>query len=88
MKITLGEKRDNGRGAWYREATVGGIMYRVSMSHGKRVRIPYKPRGPGAYGFHWYGLVRDADGHRIWSGRAPKSLGVRGMLIVAGVIES
>ena len=58
----------------------------VGVERGKRVRIAYKPRGRNI-GYKWYGFVRDGKGHEIWSGLVTKSLGVNGVLKLAGLIS-
>lgn len=49
------------------------------------VRIPYKPRGQNR-GWTWYGWVGDAAGKRIAGDKVAGSLGVRGLLKMAGLI--
>jgi uncharacterized membrane protein len=69
---------------------VGDRLYMVSVRTGKRIRIPYKPRGPGAYGYQWIGRVHSIDdGERItWEDIVGGSLGVRGLLRYAGVLDT
>lgn len=74
---------------WSRNAKVDGVEYAVSVKRGKSVRIAFKPRGQNR-GFHWHGTVfrlskGDDRGGMVWSGRVPRSIGVRGLLIEAGV---
>ena len=87
MKISLSEKRTSMQG-WARTATLAdGRVFYVSVRRGKRVRIPYKPRVENV-GFHWWAEVYEpATKNRSRSFRVSKSLGVRGILIDAGVIE-
>lgn len=75
-------------GGWSQQVCVADRLYVVGVEPGKRVRIMYKPRGPGAYGYKWHGFVRSADdGARVnWSDEVPGSLGVRGLLIDAGIL--
>lgn len=80
------EKRENLFGEWSRVCTVDGQEYSVFMRKGKFVRIPYKPRGKN-HGWHWHGVVYQKDKGQIWTGRVPKSIGVRGILLCAGLIE-
>lgn len=42
-----------------------------------------KPRGAGAYGFHWNASVTDKDGRAIWRGQVNKSAGCKGILKLA-----
>lgn len=83
--IVLGEKRDNAGGGWRRDATVGGKRYTCSVRAVGRIRIPFKPRG--TYGIVWEGVVYDETGRCILSERINGSLGVRGLLRLAGVIS-
>ena len=87
MKISLSEKRTSMSG-WARTATLSdGRVFHVNVRKGKTVRIPYKPRGENI-GFHWWAEVYEpATKNRSRSFRVSKSLGVRGILIDAGVIE-
>lgn len=70
---------------WSRNCRVDGTEYCCSVRRGKSVRIPFKPRGKNR-GWHWNGSVY-SDGRCLWAGRVPKSLGVRGLLIEAGVLS-
>lgn len=82
-----GPRREDVAG-WSRTVRVGGQDYTVSVRRGRPVRIPYKPRGQNR-GWQWSGSVYRtgfSPGH-VWSGRVPGSLGCRGLLIEAGVIE-
>lgn len=72
-------------GGWSRTCRVDGVNYHVSISRGKPVRIPYKPRGQNR-GWKWNGSVY-SEGKQIWHGDVPGSLGVRGVLIDAGVLD-
>jgi hypothetical protein len=79
-----GDKIENFDG-WSRKCRVAGVEYYVSVRRGKSVRIPYKPRGQNR-GWHWHGSVY-SNGRCLWSDRVPGSIGVRGLLIDAGVVE-
>lgn len=68
---------------WSRTCRYCGFDYHVSVQRGKSVRIAFKPRGQNR-GWHWHGSVY-REGKCVWSGRVPKSLGVRGLLKEAGV---
>jgi hypothetical protein len=70
---------------WSRRCRVNGVEYHVSVQRGRSVRIAYKPRGQNR-GWHWHGSVY-SDGKCLWSDRVPKSIGVRGLLLDAGVIQ-
>lgn len=71
---------------WCRKVKVGDTEYLVGVERGKMVRIAFKPKGQNR-GFHWWGFVRTAKGKEIWGGRVPKTLGCRGLLIDAGIID-
>lgn len=70
---------------WARNCRVDGVEYQVSVRRGKSVRIPYKPRGQNK-GWHWHGTVY-SEGRHLWSDRVPGSIGVRGLLLEAGVFD-
>lgn len=86
MKFTS-EKRETLWG-WSRTVKVGEQEYSVSVKRGNSVRIPYKPRGKNR-GWRWYGAVYriGANSGHVWEDRVPGSIGVRGLLIEAGVID-
>lgn len=70
---------------WYRNCRVNGVDYAVSVRRGKSVRIAYKPRGQNR-GWQWHGSVYDKTHNRqLWAGRVAGSLGVRGLLLEAGI---
>ena len=79
------KRLDHFAGGWSRRCRVNGVEYHVSVRRGKSVRIPYKPRGQNR-GWQWHGTVY-SNGKCLWSGRVPGSIGVRGLLIEAEVIE-
>jgi hypothetical protein len=81
------ERRDT-VGGWSRCVRVGEQEYAVSVKRGKSVRIPYKPRGKNR-GWHWHGAVYriGANAGFVWQDRVPGSIGCRGLLIEAGVID-
>jgi hypothetical protein len=86
MKIEFtSPKRDSFLGDWSRDCRVAGVDYQVAVRRGSRVRIPYKPVGQNI-GFKYNGTVY-SGGRCLWSGRVIGSLGVRGLLLKAGVIE-
>lgn len=79
---------DGGRG-WSRRVAVGGDEYVVGVEAGKRVRIPFKPRGVHgvkSHGYQWHGFVRTTAGETLWDGRVNGSLGCRGLLDAAGLL--
>ncbi len=82
--IFTAEKCENFLG-WSRTVRVGDQEYAVSVRRGKSVRIRYRKQR----GFHWYGSVyRIGTNHgRVWEDRVPGSIGCRGLLIEAGVLE-
>ncbi len=91
VTLKLGKKVD-GFCKWTRKVTIynpdnsaqNGLALVVVRRRGRRVKIPYKPKGENI-GYHWWGDVYD-DGHCLWSGRVSKSLGVRGILRTAEII--
>lgn len=87
--ILIGKRLPLSFGGWSQMVCVGDRLYRVGVQPGKRVRIHYKPRGPGAYGYKWNGFVHSVDdGPRVyWNDEVPGSLGVRGLLIDSGVLS-
>lgn len=86
--ILIGQRRPSDWGGWSQMVCVGDRLYMVSVRTGKRVRIAYKPRGPGAYGYRWIGRVHAMDdGKRVhWEDDVGGSVGVRGLLKYAGVL--
>lgn len=85
-KLKLGPKQDKTFG-WARTATLeDGRQFRVFVSRGKRVRIPYKPCGENI-GYHWHADVYEVGKRHLDYFQIPKSLGVRGILKRAGVIS-
>ena len=72
-------------GGWARKCRVDGVDYHVAVKRGKSVIIPYKPRGKNR-GWQWSATVYQ-NGHCVWSGRVPGSIGVRGILIDAGIVS-
>ncbi len=84
--LVLGERFENPlTGTWSRKVLVNGKEYRVGIERGKRVRIAFKPRNNGGWGFHYYGFVRE-DGREVWSDRVGGTLGAKGLLEDAGII--
>jgi hypothetical protein len=72
---------------WSRNCRVGAADYAVTVQRGKSVRIAFKPRGQNR-GWQWHGSVYMGGpngGRCLWSGRVDGSIGVRGLLIMAGV---
>ena len=86
MTITFTTEKIEKMDGWSRRVKVGDTEYYCSVRRGKMVRIPYKPRGENK-GFHWYGAVYEVGGSRIWEDRVPGSIGCRGLLFEAGVID-
>lgn len=77
------DRRDNPFGGWSRNCRVDGVEYQCSVKRGRPVRIPYKPRGKNR-GWKWNGTVY-SGGRYLWSGDVAGSIGVRGLLLEAGV---
>jgi len=72
-------------GAKYASVTFAdGRKFHVGIEPVKKVRIPYKPRG--TFGWRYYGFVRDANGKEIAGDTVGGSLGVRGLLKLAGLL--
>lgn len=84
-KITFTTDRIERMDGWSRNCRVAGVEYCCSVRRGKSVRIRYKPRGKNR-GWHWHGNVY-SNGRCLWSDRVPGSIGVRGLLIEAGVFD-
>lgn len=81
-----GPWRTNGSGNRYASVTFAdGRRFFVGIERDRMVRIPYKPRGQNR-GWTWYGWVGDAAGKRIAGDKVAGSLGVRGLLKMAGLI--
>ena len=78
-------KLEDGWGGWSRKCRVNGTEYVTSVKRGKSVRIPYKPRGKNR-GYEWIGTVY-SNCKCIWTDKVPGSIGVRGLLIEAGVFD-
>jgi hypothetical protein len=71
---------------WHRRVQVDGRTVCCSVTRDRKVRIPFKPRGPGAFGWRYSGSVRDSEtGECLFSGRVVGTLGVRGLLKRAGL---
>jgi|WetSurMetagenome_2_1015567.scaffolds.fasta_scaffold570270_2 hypothetical protein len=62
-----------------------GRKFALGVERNKVVRIPYKPRGQNR-GWTWNGYVMDANGHTVASGKVSGTIGVRGLLQMAGLI--
>lgn len=61
-----------------------GRQFFLGVEKTKRVRIPYQPR-PHNYGWKRTGFVREG-GRTVMSDWVPGSIGVRGLLRMAGLI--
>lgn len=81
------DKRESFSG-WSRCVKVGEQEYSCSVQRGKMVRIPYKPRGQNK-GYKWYGSVYriSTNSGRVWQDDVPGTIGCRGLLLEAGVIQ-
>lgn len=82
--IVMGELHPGRWGGWARQVTVDGVLYWVGVETGKRVRIPFKPRG--TYGYQWHGYCRDAAGKYLYRAQVTGSTGARWLLEAAGVV--
>jgi hypothetical protein len=73
-------------GGWRRLVKIGEQEYSCVVEMGRRVRIPYKPRG--TYGHEWHGAVYRVGSNqgRVWCGDVHGSIGCKGLLKAAGVI--
>lgn len=89
MPLKIGPKTPGRFGlGWSAIATTeAGEEYRVLMSPGRRIRIPYKPRGEGSHGYEWWGTVSHPKNGIVWHGRVNGSTGVRWMMEAAGLVE-
>lgn len=85
-------------GGWSRVVELDdGRRFRVTVTRGNRVRIAFKPIGPTGFGYKWYGRVweltdamvggRHVDTVEVWEGEVGKSIGARGLLTYAGIVE-
>jgi len=84
----IGERRKAkdifNKGEWSQEVDVAGTRYRVRIIRGRRVRVAYSAK----WGNKWYGEIYNvASSKRIWDAEIPGSLGVRGMLLDAGLVQ-
>lgn len=83
MKLFDDLKVDPFDESWFRTVEVAGVCYRVGRyrASGPR-RIAYSAKR----GYRWAGVVM-RDGRTLWSNEVPKSIGVRGILLRAGVLQ-
>jgi hypothetical protein len=87
-KPTKGPWRETPFGNRYASVTyTDGRKFFVGVEKTKMVRIPYKPRGQNR-GWQWVGFVNDANGKRIADADVNGSIGVRGLLIMAGLLNA
>jgi hypothetical protein len=95
VKVFTITTKDATSGPW-RETLTGrnaevqfqdGRIFRVAVVQDRPVRIPYKPRGQNR-GWTWIGYVWDGDGRRIVAESVGGSIGVRGLLKLAGLIPA
>lgn len=85
QEIKLEPRHDYAHNAgWSRKVTVDGVSYVVGIERGKRVQIPFKPRG--TYGYKYFGFVRNAAGKEVWSAAVGGSLGAKGLLMRASIV--
>jgi len=84
-KPTEGPWRVTAFGNRYASATLAdGRKVFVGIERNKRIRIPFKPRG--TYGWSYVGFVNDAQGRCLASADVNGTLGVRGLLKMAGLL--
>lgn len=71
---------------WSRTVKVGDQEYAVSVRRGKSVRIAFRGNKRG---WQWFGSVYRIHGNEghVWTDRVPGSIGCRGLLIEAGVLD-
>lgn len=88
ITMTFTTDRRETFGGWTRNVKIDGQEYALSVKRGKAVRIAYKPRGQNR-GFQWQGSVyrMGAESRCIWAGRVIGSIGCRGLLIEAGILQ-
>jgi hypothetical protein len=83
---TNGPWRETPTGNRYASVTFDdGRKFFVGVERAKRVRIAFKPRGQN-WGWRYYGFVNDATGKCVAGDTVPGSLGVRGLLKLAGLL--
>ena len=83
---TNGPWRETSFGDKYaRVMMLDGRTFHLGVEKAKRVRIPFKPRGSN-YGWRYYGFVRDANGKTVAGDTVNGSIGVRGLLKLAGLL--
>lgn len=84
---TNGPWREDAFGNRYASATLAdGRQFYVGVEKDKPVRIPYKPRGQNR-GWTYFGFVNDATGKRLMGATVSGSIGVKGLLKLAGLLE-
>ena len=84
---TEGPWRVTATGNRYASVTLAdGRKFYVGVERNKRVRIPYKPRG--TYGWTYVGFVNDANARCVASDAVGGSIGVRGLLKMAGLLPA
>lgn len=70
----------------YWTVQVEGVRFYIARDRGRRIRIPYKPRGQNI-GWQWWGTIRDEHAKDVWGCRVRKSTGPLAMLHDAGLIR-
>lgn len=86
MKYKLGPKTIKPMGGgWFRDVIFAdGRVVRVGVTKGRYAAGMY-----GVKGYHWHGWVQDRWTYKsLLNERVPKSLGARGLLIDAGLIDA
>lgn len=84
MKVKLGPKKERDfPPGWSRLVIVDGQGFKVGIRSMGRVKLMYRPRG--SYGHVWEGYVYAV--RCLFSGDVRGSIGARGLLKLAGVME-
>lgn len=88
QKIVFTSEKRSAIGRWSRTVRVGDQEYSCSVRETKRVRIAFKPRGEN-WGWQYEGAVFriGTNQGRVWCDRVSGSIGCRGLLLAAGVIQ-
>lgn len=76
----------NGFGRNAEARLTDGRLFRVAVVRDRLVRIPFKPRGKNR-GWTYVGYVWDDNGKNLVCESVPGSIGVRGLLKRAGLLE-
>lgn len=80
--VVLEERGDTQSGGWWATVSVDGVIYRLGLEAGRRVRLAYSKK----YGTHWWGRVRTEQGKQLAMERVPKDAGVYHLLELADLV--